>query len=218
MSDPLLRYLDEAGLKDGDRLPPERELAARLGISRRALRQKLLALELDGRIWRGVGRGTFLGTKPIEAEGGVLPDLSRVSPHVVLDARLRFEPIIAATAAMRATPHDLTLIDNCVRKNAEASDDRSWSRWDGAFHRTIAASTGNPIMLALAETLIAARQHKAWGTLRRARVDSALRRQSAHDHKQILEALVDRDPGAASDAMTEHLNRIAHMLTIDAGV
>lgn len=217
MSDPLLRYLDEAGLKDGDRLPPERELAARLGISRRALRQKLSALELDGRIWRGVGRGTFLGAKPVEPETGLLPDLSRVGPHVVLDARLRFEPVIAASAAMRATPHDLTVIDNCIRKNAEASDDSSWSRWDGAFHRAIAASTGNPIMLALAETLIAARQQKAWGALRRARVDSSLRRQAVIDHRRILQGLVDRDPVAASDAMTAHLNRIAEMLTIDPG-
>ncbi|MEX6508650.1 FadR/GntR family transcriptional regulator [Jiella sp. M17.18] len=213
--DPLLEFLGASGLQDGDRLPPERELAARLGISRRALRQQLLALELDGRIWRGVGQGTFLGLKPIGSETGLVADPSQFSPHVILDARLRFEPVIAATAAVRATPYDLSVIENCVRKNAEATDDDSWSRWDSAFHRAVGSATRNPISLALTETLIAARRQQAWGDIRRAQVDKELRRQSADDHRQILAALQSRDPDAAMETMRLHLQNIARMLKIE---
>ena len=146
---------------------------------------------------------------------GLISNFNCLSPHLVLDARLKFEPIVAASAALRATPHDLELIENCVRKNAEATDDSSWSRWDGAFHRAIAASTRNPITLALAETLIGARQEAAWSKIRRARVGPELRRQSAQDHRRICSALGRRDPNGAAEAMTAHLHQIAHMLAID---
>jgi DNA-binding FadR family transcriptional regulator len=62
----LLGYIASHQLKDGDALPPERKLAEELGVSRRELRSVLASLEASGRVWRGVGRGTYLGARPLK--------------------------------------------------------------------------------------------------------------------------------------------------------
>ena len=59
----LRALLDDSSFDAGQRLPPERELAARIGIGRRALRRALEVLEAEGRIWRHQGKGTFLGSR-----------------------------------------------------------------------------------------------------------------------------------------------------------
>ena len=63
----LRALLDDSSFEAGQRLPPERELAARIGIGRRALRRALEVLEAEGRIWRHQGKGTFLGSRPAHA-------------------------------------------------------------------------------------------------------------------------------------------------------
>ncbi|WP_143750167.1 FadR/GntR family transcriptional regulator, partial [Caballeronia ptereochthonis] len=64
--DKLLDYVAQSKLKDGDALPSERKLAEQLGVSRRDLRVALASLEAAGRVWRGVGRGTYLGARPLK--------------------------------------------------------------------------------------------------------------------------------------------------------
>ena len=213
----LQSYIRTAGLREGDRLPPERELGPLLGVSRRALRDALSSMELEGAIWRGVGRGTFLGPRPGGVFAGLSDALEDVSPQSLLEARLAFEPTIAAWAALRATRQDLDLLENCARKNAEAADDTIWSRWDGAFHRAIAAATHNDIFIVLAETLIVKRQDPAWGALRIARVGIDHRRRAADDHWEIVRALKARDRRASAQAMQRHLRGVAKMLVLAPG-
>ena len=63
----LQAYLAGLSLPDSGRLPPEREMAEALGVSRPALRKALAALEAEGQLWRHVGKGTFLGPRPLAA-------------------------------------------------------------------------------------------------------------------------------------------------------
>ena len=87
----LLAFIEQNDLADGDKLPPERELASELGISRRALRHLLTRMELDGQIWRGRRNGTFLGRRtvgPVSIDQRIL----RGSPAAVLEIRLVVEP------------------------------------------------------------------------------------------------------------------------------
>ena len=61
----LENYISNNNLASQSRLPAERQLCTELGISRTELRKALSSLEADGQIWRHVGRGTFVGTRPI---------------------------------------------------------------------------------------------------------------------------------------------------------
>src|SRR5215470_17906506 len=85
------------------RLPPERELSVLLGVSRSGLREGLEILEAEGRIWRHVGKGTYVGPRPLEGASGLDLITAITSPAEVLEVRLLVEPLIARLAAMRAT-------------------------------------------------------------------------------------------------------------------
>jgi DNA-binding FadR family transcriptional regulator len=89
------------------RLPPERELAGLLSVSRSGLREGLEMLEAEGRIWRHVGKGTYVGPRPLEGASGLDLLTSMTSPAEVLEIRLLFEPLIARLAALRATAAEI---------------------------------------------------------------------------------------------------------------
>jgi DNA-binding FadR family transcriptional regulator len=207
---PLQRFVETSGLEEGDRLPPERELAAMLGISRRNLRRSLARMEVEGRVWRGVGRGTFLGARPLPTRSVEAWELA--SPLQIIEARLALEPAIAAAAARNASTRDLASIDNCVRKNLEAGSDPDWGLWDAAFHRALAEATQNPILLSVMDGLAKARAQSEWGALRRATVDHEARRMYAAEHRGILEAVRRRDAEEAASAMRAHLRSVRDAL------
>ena len=104
-----LRQLLESGeYQVNSRLPAERELAVQLGLSRGALRGGFEVLEAEGKVWRHVGKGTFVGNRPLDDIS--IPSLvtSGTSPTEILEARLLIEPLLARLAAVRATEADLT--------------------------------------------------------------------------------------------------------------
>src|SRR4029450_5297520 len=80
----LRAYLAQQALPTDGRLPPERELCETLGLSRGELRKGLAALEAERQIWRHVGKGTFLGSRPIEEVDDAAAIASRTSPAAVM--------------------------------------------------------------------------------------------------------------------------------------
>src|SRR3546814_19599628 len=94
-------------LAQGTRLPPERTLAAELRVSRGPLRKALERLEARGRIWRHVGRGTFVGPRPASHEARLSVVGEATSPPDLLEMHLILEPQIARLASMRTTAHEL---------------------------------------------------------------------------------------------------------------
>lgn len=213
--DPLaavLAYMAEAKLTDGDQLPPERELAAELGISRRALRQVLAQLELEGQIWRGKRVGTVVGRRPPATAVSVDRCLRQSSPDGLMEARLAIEPGVAGLAATRATMVDLAKIENCVRRSAEVGTDEEWVRWDSAFHSAIAEATGNESLEALIVGFNRARSEDPWRALRVTRTSSDRQKQSVCEHRAILDALRRRQPEEAADAMRRHLSGVRNTL------
>ncbi|WP_338664916.1 FCD domain-containing protein [Pararoseomonas sp. SCSIO 73927] len=203
----LEAHLREVGLGPGDRLLPERQLTARLGISRRALRELLGEMELQGRIWRGVGQGTFLGPKPATARR-TAPAAQASHPLAVMEARMTLEPAMASLAAIKATAADIAAIARAAGRGAETSDERSWGRWDGAFHGAIARACHNPLLLAAFETVEAARALTDWGRLRAAITTKPMRQASAQEHAAIAAAIAARDAAAAGRAMRAHLQSV----------
>ena len=103
----LRAYLDGGGLSVDSRLPPERELSRSLGVSRAGLRQALAVLEAEGQIWRHVGKGTFVGSRPIGETVAVSEIAARSNPSDVMRARLILEPELTREAALHATLDDI---------------------------------------------------------------------------------------------------------------
>src|SRR5437763_11583274 len=107
----LREHVADSGLKTGDRLPPERELAERLGVSRASIKQAIVVLEVQGLVEVRHGGGTYLRSDTLAVEPvEKLVERRRRLPDV-LDAREAVETKLAELAAMRRTDADLAEMD-----------------------------------------------------------------------------------------------------------
>ena len=196
------------GAEDG-RLPPERELSETLGISRSELRKALAELEAEGQIWRHVGKGTFVGARPLDTVADIAAMAKRTSPAEAMQARLSLEPEIARIAALHARPEDIAAMRLCLDSQRSAKTWREYESWDNRLHRAIAEATQNSLLLGLLDTLNAVRRAVTWGRLRPAdRQRPSPDHHSFAEHARIVRAIEDRDMAAAAAAMRQHLQTV----------
>lgn len=206
--DRLDRLIDTGRFPRHSRLPPERELAVRLGVGRSTLRKALAILEAEGKIWRHVGRGTFVGDSAPPASRADVLGLDATTPEELLEARLVLEPAIAAFAATCARAEDIAKMRVAIVKRENAPDPQTYNLWDHTFHDIIAQSTQNPILVALVRTLNGLRKRPEWANYKRTRMSRRNRRQSAQEHADIVAAIETRDPVAAYERMRAHLGNV----------
>lgn len=203
--DALIR--EERFTKDA-RLPPERELAVTLGVSRKVLRRGLERLEAAGRIWRHRGKGTFVGSRPMPEPAGMIWAGDATDPTEVMEARLELEPILAALAAVRATPPQAQQIEWCLARSKSATDLATFELWDGRLHRAIAEAAHNSILLTLYDVVNVARGRAFWGQLQ----DAAIRRCGLEaiwaQHHAFVEPILQRDPIEARRSMRAHIETV----------
>lgn len=208
VTDALDELLQDERFAGSSRLPPERELASELGVSRRLLRQGLEKLEATGRIWRRRGKGTFIESTPFEHRRLMTSNEHATNPVEVMDARLELEPSLAALAAVRATPDEMRHIVWCLARSRSASDLKTFELWDGTLHRSIAEAAHNSLLLALYDTVNAARTRAFWGKLQ----DSAVSRCGLEaiwlQHKAFVDAIEQRDPDEAHRRMRTHIETV----------
>jgi len=207
----LRRMIDAGRLPRGSRLPAERDLAARLGVGRSTLRKALAVLEAEGLLWRHVGRGTFVGGPPVPAGDRFPATLPAASPRDVMEARLMFEPAIAASAARSATAADIAELRRHVDKGDAARNWDTYDLWDLTLHRAIAAAAHNSFAVLLLDVVNEFRRHDDWGRRQLPPVHSSAHRQSSAQHRVIVEAIAARDPRAAAEAMRRHLLMVRAM-------
>lgn len=207
----LRRMIDAGRLPRGSRLPAERELAIRLGVGRSTLRKALAVLEAEGLLWRHVGRGTFVGGPPVPAGDRFPATLPAASPRDVMEARLMFEPAIAAAAARSATAADIAELRRHVDKGEAARNWDTYDLWDLTLHRAIAAAAHNSFSVLLLDVVNEFRRHDEWGRQQLPPVHSSAHRQSSAQHRVIVEAIAGRDPRAAAEAMRRHLLMVRAM-------
>ncbi|WP_406858175.1 FCD domain-containing protein [Alsobacter sp. KACC 23698] len=205
-------FLARAGTLDHGRLPPERELAQALGVTRAELRKALAKLEAEGQLWRHVGKGTFVGSRPIDNLADVAGMARRTNPAEVMRARLAIEPEIARLAALNATPAHLSELEAIMRKSRQAQTWRQYESCDNRFHRMIAAATQNSLLLGLLDTLSAVRQAVNWGRLRASPTRPREDHHSFVEHEAIVAAIADRDMSRAAQAMRTHLQSVERNL------
>ena len=208
----LRAWLAQRDLPPGGRLPAERELCEMLGVGRAGLRKALSVLENNGEVWRHVGKGTFIGARPVEEFSSVASIASASNPLEVMQARLLIEPMLAREAASAATGTNLDELRRCVQAQQEATTWRQYESADNRLHRTVAEASGNTVLIALFDQLNAVRRAVVWGRRRNDTERPPTSHHSFAQHEAIVAAISDRDRDAAHRAMREHLMTVSDKL------
>lgn len=214
------------GAADG-RIPPERALAAELGVGRRSVRRALDVLEQEGRIHRHQGRGTFIDVRPgtpgpvTAPRGGASPGrangssaaaleglLDYTNPLEVIEVRLALEPVVARLAALRASQAEIKRLGMLAEKTRTAGDAEAYERADALFHRTIAEAARNTLFLAFFDTLRSSQRDASWRRL--GENSHCFKRQSVYAkfHETIAAAIEARNGQEAFSLMQRHLGDV----------
>lgn len=194
----------------GSRLPAERELSQEHAISRPAVREALIALEVQGFIEVRVGSGAYVRRLPGQEEQ---PDFA-ITAFELTEARLIFEGESAALAAVHITDEELARLDGLVDAIAEENlQPDVTENADREFHLAIARATRNAGVLRTIEDLWHLRATSPESALLHAKARTANIRPVVAEHAAIVDALRARDSGAARAAMRAHLSAVMdHLL------
>ncbi len=203
--DKIETLMIEEGLQKGDRLPAERDLAQRLKQSRSAVRKVLNEFEAEGRVERHVGRGTFLLREA--ADGS-----ESMSPRDVMAVRRLLEPAVARRIVAEATPADVAEIRRCMQRCEGSEDYREFEYWDGASHRAMIEAAHSPLLSRMYLLVDQARSGSLWGALKQRSASAESLQTYIADHRNILEAIVKRDPDEAERAMLTHVENVTRRL------
>src|SRR5438876_1496325 len=201
--------IDRGTLGPGARLPPERDLARQVGVSRPTVRAGLRTLAALGVVRSRRGSGTYIpeGPPTLGAEAlSFLAALHKFTIEDVYEVRRSLEVGAAGLAAERASSdHLATLAEEVTGLFASLTERQVFLVHDINFHRSIAAASGNPIVASLVEMVSLLYYERRRATAERA-VDRDLR-DAADSHRQIYQAVRARDVDAARRAMNDHLTR-----------
>lgn len=205
--DKLLELLRSEQLKAGDRLPPERNLAERFGVSRVSLRDAIKRLELLGYVEVRQGDGSFIRRPDGKALSQPFQGLLSGQPHLARDLmefRTLLEPQIAALAAQRCTPQAAQEFNHLLeRQHRLVEDGKRLSAEDVDFHELVARVAGNLTVLHVIGTLQHLLQNLRDQSLIAGRPGLAI-----EQHSSIAEAIMTGQPERARDAMLEHLGSV----------
>jgi len=202
----LLALIHELDLKAGDRLPPERELAAGLGVSRASVRQALVVLEVQGLVEVRHGEGAILlETRPDASVISAARAHTRRLPEVI-EAREALEVKLASLAAERRTDEDLARIEDALdAMEADVARGGRGLEGDELFHGAVTAAARSSLLADLMTEISA--------SIRESRIESLSQpdrpQESLASHRQIADAIRAGDAEAAGDAMAEHIRLVS---------
>lgn len=199
----LVDLIRDHDLKPGDRLPPERELAQALGVSRASLSQALVALEVVGQVHVRHGEGVVV-TRSVGAERSLVEAVRHHHDTLpdIIDARSALEAKLAALAAERHTEDDLRAIEEaCTLMERQVADGERGLEGDRAFHEAVTQAAHSQV---LARLMAEIRE-----LITETRIESLSQpgrpQESLEMHRRVAEAIRRRDTVAAADAMSHHI-------------
>jgi len=200
-------------LKPGDKLPPERELAEKLSISRGSLREAFRVLESRGLIKSKPGGGRYI--REIRKNGhsnteNIILSLEKSSILELLEAREIFEVKIVKIAAQRATIEDTELIEQVLNKMNEEEElkDGKETESDTEFHLAIARASHNFVFT----NIIRLHLDLLKGTREKTQQIPGRREERWREHQAILQAIKEHDSKKAGEAMLKHLRNIREIV------
>lgn len=215
----LRRSISEGRLRPGDKLPPERSLAAMFGVSRNTVRDALRALELSGLIELKLGAtgGAFVLPGSSNAVVNGMRDLyflGAITPDHLTEARLALSTEVIRLACKRITEEDLALLEANVARAAEmhkAGNFEERTKYHQAFHVLLAKTTRNPVLIATTEGIMEVTRQfvKAIGP-----TDD--QNYTLPSRQRLLAHLRARDVEKAVKEMTQALSRLHQSYLIKA--
>lgn len=216
--DRLTHLIQLGELAPDDYLPSERDLMQRYGVGRPAIREAMQALQRMGliRITHGERARVTLPTADAivdQVSGAMVQMLGRRPGGLdeLKDARLLFEVGLAQVAARRGTPATVAELRAALAACRQASGDHArFVAADMAFHRQIAAMSGNTLIAALSQGML------DWMTRFRRDLVTArgAERLTLEEHARIADAIAAGDPAAAGAAMSDHLTRANQLYSV----
>lgn len=207
IADQVAALIEKGEYGAGERLPPERDLARQLGVSRPSVREALIALEVEGYVEVRVGSGVYVtGARPEPA-----PELPADSgPFELIRARWIIEAECAALAAKHATRAQLRAMDDALDE-MEAQRDRGMMPLgsDRLFHLRVAEASGNSALALVVKTLWDQRMGPLFLRLEHHFDTPALWDVAVREHREIAAAISRHDAAAARSAMRRHMDHAA---------
>lgn len=203
VAEQIAELIDQGAYPPGTRLPGERELAEKLGVSRVTIREAEIALQAVGRLEIKTGSGVYVSEKK-PASIGALP---QASAFEVTEARLMIEAESAALAAHNISEEGIAKLERLIEQMS-SPDEEAANVADEQFHLTIAEASNNAAMVHTVKSLWQMREGlpEVKATYEAVCVHDAASR--TEEHRAIFDALKARDPGAARQAMREHFQRL----------
>jgi len=191
----------------GHRLPTERALSEQFSISRSTVRRTLSELKEEGLISQRVGSGTYANAPSglTQAETLLRTEVLATSPAELMAARLVLEPAIAALVVQHGTPSDFAAMQHACDEAEAATSFEAFEVWDAQLHELMAKATHNVFIEKVFLLMTAARSQATWGALKRKSLTPERRAAYQIEHREIVEALRDRDSVRAMDAVRRHL-------------
>jgi len=202
----LCSHIADNEMAPGDRLPAERELASKLGVSRASLSQALVALEVQGVLSVRHGDGAVLVRRPTEER--VINALREHADRLpdIIEAREALEVKLAGLAAERRTDPEMAAIDSALAmmESEIAAGDRGVVG-DEMFHEAITTAAHS--------SLLAKLMHEISELIRETRIESLSQterpRASLEGHKKIADAVRRQDSVDAARAMAAHIRMVS---------
>jgi GntR family transcriptional regulator, transcriptional repressor for pyruvate dehydrogenase complex len=203
----LREMIQHGELSSGDKLPPERDLARAMGVSRPTLRAGIRSLAAVGLLESRRGSGTFVAKAKESptldtSQLKMLASLHNFSSDEMFEARIALEMYIAGRAAERATDEQITLLaEEITGMFASLDKPEQFLKHDMNFHQAIAAASGNQILTALMNMVTQVLLETRRKTVNRAKD----LKESAQMHQRIYRAIRSKDSEGARQAMGSHL-------------
>jgi len=208
----MIVWIDSGEYPVGSRLPPERELSERFGVSRPTIRQAITALEVLGRVTVKTGSGIYVLEKTSK-QANSNPDISAFE---LTEARAVFEGEAAALAASMISNEELAELELTLKKMDDENHqgDLTSEVADKRFHQIISQATRNKAISGVIDDLWSIRDHSPKIKQAYQSVCKLNGHQRLNEHKEIFEALSKRDPHASRIAMHKHFARLLDKLLV----
>jgi DNA-binding FadR family transcriptional regulator len=211
IADQIAALIESSEFRQGERLPPERDLARQLGVSRPSVREALIALEVEGYVEVRVGSGVYV-TNSGHGVGRPEPLAADSGPFELIRARWLIESECAALAAKQATRAQIRAIDeafDAMVHEQEREENSVPLAADRLFHLRIAEASGNSALVLVVKTLWDQRTGPLFLQLENHFTTPETWTTAIKEHRDVLNAITKHDAKAARAAMRRHMDNAA---------